>query len=313
MTEYAVKGRSLVKCVCPLLAGAAFVLAAALPAQSFAQTVPASIEGKIGSIVDNGDGTGSMTVMGIEIKFDGNVPINSPTASLTFGDVTSDHDLADMTPLPGRSSHAGFYDGTAIVLGNTAGGAITATDIFVEPAENVILGMLTSAENCVLEVQGQLGVPGTGVPLAFLADPRIPAGPAVDVLGFEIDPCTIPVGSGVSVAGYYGEDVPAGQSVPMFYVFSLEADAGNPVNGATAEVTITTLKCNNRLEVRGASSDPNGSVFVFDISNADPILLGSAAIDALKEYRFRTNLGNCPTVVRVTHSDNGATVEAQVN
>jgi len=305
MTEYAVKGKSFIQAVCPLLAGAAFVLAVALPVQSFAQTVPASIEGKIGSIVDNGDGTGSMTVMGITVTFDSTVPINSPSASLTLAD------LANPDPLPGRPSYAGFEGGTAIVLGNTAGGPVVATDIFVEPAENVVLGMLTSAANCSLEVQGQLGVPDTGLKLMFLQDARIPARPAVDVQGFEIDPCTIPEGTGVAIEGYYDED-------GMFQLFALEAEAGERVNATVDEVSIQRARCSGgRLDVRGASSDPNGSVFVIDISNPDPITLGEAALtlDAVTlqgTYRFRSNVNTCPNLIRVAHSLNGATVESAV-
>jgi len=305
MTECAVKGKSLVKAVCPLLAGVAFALAVVSPGQSYAQTVPASIEGKIGSIVDNGNGTGTMTVMGITVTFDSTVPINSPSASLTLAD------LADPTPLPGRPSYDGFEGGTAIVLGNTAGGPVIATDVFVEPAENVVLGMLTSAANCSLEVQGQLGIPDTGLKLVFLQDARIPTGPAVDVQGFEIDPCTIPDGTGVAIEGYYGED-------GMFYLFALEAEAGDRVNASVDEVTIQRARCSNgRLDARGASSDPDGSVLVFDISNPDPIALGEAAftVDPVTleaTYRFRSTVGNCPSSIRVTHSLNGATAESAV-
>lgn len=306
MIEYAVKGKSIARAVGPMLMGAALVLAVALPGQSLAQSVPATIEGKIGSIVDNGDGTGSMTVMGITVTFDSTVPMNSPSTNLTLAA------LADPTPLPGRPGYDGFEGGTAIVLGSTAGGPVSATDIFVEPAENVVLGMLTSAANCSLEVQGQIGVPDTGVKLVFLQDARIPAGPALDVQGFEIDPCTIPEGTGVGVEGYYGED-------GMLYIFALEAEAGERVNPGVDEVSIQRARCSRgSLDVRGASSDPNGSVIIFDITNADPTTLGEAALvvdPATLEatYRFRSNVGTCPSLIRVTHSDNGATAESEVD
>ena len=63
-------------------------------------------------------------------------------------------ELADSTSLPGRSSQEGFIGGTAIINGltandpaNTTGLGIVAEDIFVEPAENVLLGEV-SGNSC---------------------------------------------------------------------------------------------------------------------------------------------------------------------
>lgn len=59
-----------------------------------------------------------------------------------------------LTSLPGRSSQEGFIGGTALINGltandpaNTTGLGIVAEDIFVEPAENVLLGEV-SGNSC---------------------------------------------------------------------------------------------------------------------------------------------------------------------
>jgi hypothetical protein len=54
--------------------------------------------------------------------------------------------LADPATLPGRTE-PGFIGGTAIILGTSDGITNTADDVFTEPAENVVLGLIT-ASNC---------------------------------------------------------------------------------------------------------------------------------------------------------------------
>ena len=291
-------------------------LAVALPGQSFAQTVPAEIEGTISSIEINEDGvTGTMVVMGITINIPATgVVINSATTSLTLDQA------ADKRPLPGRPFKEGFVGGTGIVLGNTTASttpgvssAIDAVDVFLDPAENVVLGMLTlndlTSDGCDLEIQGELGVAGTGVPVIFSDDLRYPALPSINVSGFDIDPCTVPIGTGVGVEGYYGDDGGA------LYIFLMEAEAGDPL--ASGElVSVARARCKDRLEVRGASTDPTGRVTIYDLADLDSEIGDVDIIEDLEigegTYNFRENVNDCPSEIRVVH-DNGASTDAVVD
>lgn len=126
-------------------------LAAALPlvctAPLLAQVAPPApieLEGPIEVIDCGGDGNcttgGRITVMGIVVEIPAATPIHTPTRDITMAQ------LADPTSLPGRSE-LGFIGGTAIILGTSDGMINTAEDVFTEPAENVVLGLITSS-NC---------------------------------------------------------------------------------------------------------------------------------------------------------------------
>ena len=90
-----------------------------------------------------------------------------------------------------------------------------ASDVFVEMAENVVVGESTGTvahEDLVARstINNVIVVP--------LTDPRTPAGPPINSFGFEIDPASIPAGSAFSVAGFYANN--------RIYYHTLEADAG---------------------------------------------------------------------------------------
>ncbi len=277
-----------------------------------AQTIPASIEGSISAVSSNVDGSVSMTVMGMNVTVPVGTVVTTPSATLTFAQ------LLDVAPLPNRTQ-AGFIGGTAIISGNVAAnGIITATDVFVEPSENVVLGIVTANTNGALFINN--------VRIVLLNDARIPANPVQDVNGIAIIPASIPVGTGASAEGYFANGV--------FNAFLVEAEQGTPVNAAP-QVTITRAlgrerTPNNRrgdeIEIRGscttlhAPTATTQSITVYRIDGTVQTLLGTgtAIVDPLipgvATFTFRTTtaptnnaiLGVCPSTVKVVNTSAGA-------
>lgn len=281
------------------------------------------IEGAISAITLNGDGTVAMTVMGMNVVVPVGTPVSTPSSSLTFTQ------LVDPAPLPNRTE-AGFIGGTAIVIGTADfAGTITAEDVFVEPAENVILGVVTANGNGTFAINN--------VPIVLLGDPRMPALPVRDVNGIEILQSSIPVGSGASTEGYFANGV--------FNAFLVEADEGTPVD-TTPQITIVRADArertpNNRrgddLEIRGTVTMTHlpldvstQSVSIFRVDGTTQTLLGTItatrSVDAptVGDWRLRmttppTNdpvLGTAPTTVRavnISPGANNASATAPVN
>ena len=161
-------------------------------------------------------------------------------------------------PLTGRSN--GFRGGTAIVTGDSSGGVLYAS-VFVEVAENVVVGEATGTVN---DPQADTILRSTvnNVIVVPLEDPRTPAGSPINGFSFAIDPVTIPPGSAFSVAGYADNRI---------YYHTLEADAGQLINPTTPQVSILRAQCQARsdgrsrdeLELRGGTVNPaNGRVMI---------------------------------------------------
>jgi hypothetical protein len=292
------------------LAAAALLLSGV---HASAQALPSEVEGTVSAITANLDGSVTMTVMGMTVNVPTGTPAASPSATLTLAQ------LVDPAPLPNRTQ-AGFTGGTAIIIGTVAAsGVVTAEDVFVEPAENVMLGVVTANNAGALSING--------VPITMLNDPRMPAKPVQDVNGIAIIPASIPVGTGASAEGYFANGV--------FNAFLVEAEQGTPVNVAP-QVTITRAlgrerTPNNRrgdeVEVRGSVTTTHAApgvttqtVRIFRIDGTTQTVLGTATatVDPLTPgvatFVFRvttpaTNnaiLGVCPTTVRVVNISAGA-------
>lgn len=266
------------------------------------------LEGPISALVDDGDGTGSITVMGVTVDIPSGTPITTPTATLS---ITA---AADNTPLPGRTQ-GGFIGGTAIIQGaGTFAAGYSADSVFLEPAENILGAAVTSTPGNPLTVGG--------VSLTATGDPRIPDQPFSNVFGFEVDPLTVPLGSGAVTEGYFSND---GSGVMKYFI--IEVEAGTLVNAGITEVSITRAQCREganpgdpiELRVQGAAHDPDaGSVTISD-TNAPAIVFGSEALVAdippfgIYTFRLRNNLSFsvCPTSVTVDF--NGASAVSAVN
>ena len=199
-----------------------------------------SIEGPIQSITDNGDDSGDMTCMGITMQIPAGTPIHSPTASLTITE------LADSASFP-SSEKAGFVGGTCIVAGNNDSGPNIAEDIFVELAENVLVGPVgTISPFNVL-----------GIEIVPLADPRMPLGEAANQFGFGVDLATVPEGDLSAAEGYLGTD-------GKLYAHTIETTEGTVLD-TTPRASIQRAQCENRggrgqdrLTVLGGAIIPAG-------------------------------------------------------
>jgi hypothetical protein len=228
-----------------LLASLAFA-----PLVSAQISVPAEVEGTLTSITP-GTGSVELKVMDVRINVPGTgVVISTPTRDdLTLADLTGG------APFPGRSQ-AGFLGGTAIVLGTAdeETGLITAESVFLEPAENVVLGVVTpTVTTPTPDPAGTLRV--NGMLVKFLTDPRITFDKPLNDLGFEVSFASIVPGTAVAIEGYYSE------SEKSFYAFALEA-TNVPALVSTLQVSI--LRAQGRtdrgeLDVRGAVSGVTGT------------------------------------------------------
>jgi hypothetical protein len=150
-------------------------------------TVPGYTEGPISAITLNRDLSATMTVLGTKVHVPESALIDSPTARL------STRQLCSKTHLPNRAE-PGFLGGTALINGvvDVATGKFTATDMAVEPAENVLIGVVTSVSPLsILETE-----------IAIINDPRIPFS-AINLFGFEVYYDEIAVADAVSAAGYF--------------------------------------------------------------------------------------------------------------
>ena len=145
------------------------------------------VQGQISDVVDCGDGNGTMTVMGIVIEIPEEVSIATPTAVLTM------EQFADARSLPGRRQ-PGFIGAAAVVNGTSTRGRITASDVFVTPAQNILVGQVTSKQPFQIN----------GVSVEILDDARMPGGLLKSILGVPVVPGTVPVGAAATVEGYFG-------------------------------------------------------------------------------------------------------------
>lgn len=235
------------------------------PMSVAAQTVPFGVEGPITNIVPNRN---AIFVMRGRVTVPPGTPIVSPTGEMaTVGDLLGN-------PLPGRVDALGvpipgFLGGTAIINGtiDNVTGELVATDVFVEPAENVTIGTITQAtcsnRNCVgtantIRINGTLMKP--------IRDPRIPAGPVTNEFGFNVnltgltvDPLAGPSGITAEAEGYFDG------RVFRYFHLAVAASAAPLVNPGVAEVSITRAQCRQRaggieLGVLGNTHPDNGGL-----------------------------------------------------
>ena len=287
---------------------AALILA---PLVSFnAQAIPMEVEGPITSVVDNGNGTGTITAMGITFEIDTTVAvagqqpvtvINSPTVSLSMAQ------LANPAALPGRRT-PGFIGGTAIIIGDSEGpNGNIAFDVFVEPAENVVLGVLQSVSCGGAGHCDQTGdsVTVSGVTAYALTDSRIPAAPAIEGAGLTIDMNTALIGGLAALEGYY-----AGGAL---YYFAMEAELdpalqSRPGEGVSQnQVSVARARCRDGDEIRilgGVIDDDgniNGAIDVLEIGDQSDAVPVFDPATGVYTWSIRTDVGNCPETINVVY------------
>lgn len=273
-------------------------------------TTSVEIEG----VFDSVDSTNrTISVLGITVDVATDAVITSPTSTLTFDQLAS-------ASFPGRTE-SGFIGGTAVPVGtatyDTDAGtlSVTASNLFVEVAEHVIVGVVT--KNTVDTAQlddptrtGELRV--NGVLVEPVGDDRMPLVAVLEDLGTEVDVSQIPEGSTAAVEGYIGND-------GVLYTHTLEASQGDVVGDPV--ITIDRAQCqtgNTRLRVRGFSSETSGSVKIYD-GGTDGLLgetqLQPSDVELQGEYNFdeRDLPGECPSSLRVELEQNGTVVALAVS
>ena len=307
--------------------------------------VPIELEGPISAINLNPDGSGMITVMGIEVQIPIGTPINPPTRLISMAQ------LSDPAPLAGRTE-PGLIGGTAIIIGDTPDGIINiAEDIFVEPAENVILGVITAAD-CPIPAPGDdadrarfrlcnnNSMQALGTDLFRLTNAntsfRMPADPPVNELGFQINlglthEAGLLVGAAVALEGYFASD--------RLNWFAFEyAGIGVLRREDQPEISILRAQCRERddgieLDVMGAVhlanlDDPTGTQVRIRVPGAGGTVFGTVGVTPLipeiptepvqfGEYDFALdgdpNFPVCPDTIRAIFLDGVAGPNAGVN
>lgn len=269
------------------------------------------IEGTVTGITADGAGA-KMKVNGIDVRFtvSAKSKLSTPAGALTISQ------LLDVSPLPGRAS-PGFEGGTAIVKGrfDSTNRQLVASEITIEPSENVIVGGVTqvvSASNQEIEVNG--------VPVALIQDSRLKAAPVRNEYGFEVKIGTITIDMPASVEGYFSQGT--------FHAFVLEVDGQAQLVSALPQVSI--LRAGGRprtgeyeINVRGAITTFHatvGQTQTIEIYRVD--IVGGADVETLlgevrasviaggfAKWKFDEritagsgHLANPPTVIRAYNS-----------
>lgn len=143
----------------------------------------ASIEGTISSITYNSSQSVTMIVMGVNVNVAKALAdagdVISPSADLSL------ETLAGKVVLPGRGLQQGFEGGTAIVEGVWQNNQLVASSVFVEPAENIMLGQVTAANPLRINGVEIAILPEAGATAAFTSnlDARIVPGHLLPRLG----------------------------------------------------------------------------------------------------------------------------------
>ena len=203
---------------------------------------------------------GTMTVLGATVKVLASAVVHTPTAASTdqASAIALLKGLSGTGPrMPGRTSN-GFISGTAIVIGESLGGVVYASDVFSDLFEHVIVGESTLP----IVVNDQVSrATINNVIIRRITDPRMPGAPATNGLGLRIDVDAIDAGTLVAAEGYYSP------SQNTLWYHHLEADSALLADTVNTQVGILRADCRIRgggrdeVQVRGGVAIPgNASV-----------------------------------------------------
>lgn len=227
-------------------------------ASQAALAVPFAVEGKLAAISATGT-SGTLTCNGVPIVFDGATVFSTPSGTKPLSDMLSPVPFPARDPV-GPSDASAFIGGTCIVDGEDNLTTRMASSVFLEVAENVLVGPTTN-------VPGQTSFAIMGVEIVLLQnkDPakegydsvgRVIAGPVMNGFGQEVKLDTVPAGDESSAEGYMGKD-------GKFYASLVETTAGDPANPIptpTATVVRGDLTFSNattyKLDIRGGCTFP---------------------------------------------------------
>lgn len=329
------------------ISAASAALACMLSTATGQELTPLELEGPIQNY--QGGPIKVLTVMDMDVIVDGTTEAISPSADRRSANPDTGRALGwgkwfKGDKLPGRKER-GFVGGTAIVTGvwdPTAGpegaGAVVASEVFTEPAENVVLGLVTS-NVCTTPgcddpttdfVRGN-----NGPAMLAIADSRIPAGPVGDDGGFELDLTGADlVGVPFAVEGYYGNlavsvpDSESNEKAIHYFALNLGGFFGDLLANKDAEVSLLRAQCRvgDNMDIRGAVHsavnedgspvDPTGGVdgtieVEFFLPNGARIVrttnevtpAAEIGISAFGEYRIRFDTPFCPETINVSWKD----------
>ena len=209
-------------------------------------TILGYVEGPVNRTTFNADGTGSMVVMGVNVDVPAGLIAESPTSSLTV------RNLCIRNRLPGRLE-PGFVGGTALIGGivNTATGKFTATDITVEPAENVVIGTVSSISP--LKIQN--------TEIAFISDPRITTG-IVNTFGFPALLSGLALGQPAAAEGYFA----AGK----LQAYVVELDENAPLAEDVTQINIMRASSRERTPNNNRGDEVDMRGFYYSQNGAAP-------------------------------------------
>ena len=248
------------------------------------------MEGPIDSFTANGPGSDRiLTIMGIPVIVTGQTNLYSPSATRQDSGVNLGQ-WYNGDKFPGRRAR-GFIGGTGtalgtfdpdyIIVGDGRQGAVIADEVFSEPAENVILGLVSDSQCSNADCNNALFNPDGSVEVYLdwtlgnantymvpLFDSRMPAGPITDELGFELDLTGSSLtGREFGVEGYYGDTTTpvdtnrngvydAGVDDVIahhYFLMELSGVDGSLLATRQPEVSVLRIDCRDEdeLEIRG--------------------------------------------------------------
>ncbi len=254
-----------------------------------AQVIPGFLEGPLSDVDVAGR---TARVNGVLMNIPVGTPMSSPTVDFNALAATQGVDALTLlvgTPLPGRSM-PGFTGGTCLCATEVdpVTGIVTATNMVLEPSENVILAAVTT-HKCLtpscdpddnplneLRVGGILLNPNSDVRL--VSDPTTNRGFEVNLMLGNL------VGVGAGAEGYMG-------NTGNLHLYLLEVSGGILVNAGVTEVSILRARCRQRGDIAdwtvlGATHDPGAGMVTLRRSDTGAVLGSTPVVADATDPKF---------------------------
>jgi hypothetical protein len=237
--------------------------------------VPFTVEGKLSEMNITPDALGApsqsdnVVCNGTKINLTPTTVYSTPTNAIDLPKLISNTTFPGMDLVPpykNAGNPSAFIGGTCIIEGDDNGleNGRRATSVFVEVAEHVLVGLVTSYPdtNQPFEIMGVkvvlLAPPTTAATTFYEPEPggRITAVPVTNATGMKVDISTIPHGDESSAEGYLAT---LSDGSRIFYAHAVETTGGKPLGGAAgspiASIQRADLTFSNptttKLDIRG--------------------------------------------------------------
>jgi len=284
--------------------------------------VSAQLEGFLeGPVTNVKPDSGTLKVNGVKVTVPAGIPIESPTVDLVaLAAQQGEPNVLNLllgANLPGRTD-AGFVNGTCLceTSVNPANGKHTMVAMVLEPAENVLLGTVTT-HNCVTASCDPDDDPANELRVSkILMDPNTDARLTSDAVrnrGFELDLSQGNlVGAPTAAEGYYGKKAGGTEPERQLHPYVIDVDGGVLLNAGTTEVSVERAQCRDRGDgeiewgVRGFTHDPDAGIATFRRGDTLAVI-GTVAVVAdaegpgfgIYDFDVRALLGSCADTVIV--------------